>query len=138
MHSYLFYGICWDEEGHIWPWHTDLGTLPPAERATAEESDKDWLVRALGSGARLLCVGKHGEALAPQGHVAVASEYRVLPPGESMSLGQQLPVRNTEYLNSVLSKFCAAVGYDFDDLQGNGQVGWFLVSFHPGSTSEAP
>ena len=132
----LFYGICWDEEDHIWPWAVRYGTLPKEMRARLDsegdaESDEAWLERNLpGSG---LEIGEHCMASCKMGYVAVSSTSALAWRGGLKKL-DLVASAHQEYTQEQvwrqkLADFCAVAGYDFDHLDRMGRVGWFLCAW---------
>ncbi len=130
--AYLFYGICWDEEDHWWPWHPEFGSLPEEQRADEEELDDDWLKRNLTSASELT-IGEHCMQSCPMGFVAIRKTYEHAWRGYPNKLDLRSAVLHAreEEANwrTTLRGFCYAVGYDFEQLDRDGKVGWFLCSW---------
>lgn len=133
--AYFFFGICWDEDDHFWPWHPEFGTLPEAERAGEDETDTAWLKRQAPSLADALTIGEHCTPAVPMGYVAVTETHELAWRGYPKRL--PLPSLYTEEAEAeqeaqwraLLRAFCEVAGYDFDHLDATEKIGWWLCSW---------
>lgn len=139
--AYLFYGICWDKEDHIWPWRSDdwddivTSPLEIEQRAKEEETDDEWLARVLPTLADKVTIGEHCMRSCSMGYVAIPTTHerawRGYPKKLQLASGltDDAEREMEEDWRRTLRGFCEAVGYDFDVLDKAGKVGWFLCSW---------
>jgi hypothetical protein len=119
----FFYGICWNEEDHVWPWE--------GEEDGDENVDPDEILADLDLEDRLT-IGTHCMATCPMGYVAIADTMSIANRGYPRRVDEALrnldPEVWAEETAVHLRKFCDAVGYDFDALVKDGRVGWWVCS----------
>jgi hypothetical protein len=127
----LFYGICWDEEGHTWPWNReddddDADQLFDDDLDDEEREEK-----------YELHFGTHCLASNPMGFAAIPSTFvrsnrgypvRIDEKSEDRDHLPTAPKNPLKDWNAKLKTFCEDYGYDFDELVEAGRVGWFICS----------
>jgi hypothetical protein len=148
----FFYGICWDEEGHVWPWERE-GDDDLLEKVLDDDEDSDeGRIDAEDDENRVsdglddetrsekygLQIGTHCLASCPMGYVAIPSTFARAWRGGPVKIDEEGdgdrtslpadPANPVREWNKLLKKFCKDYGYDFDDLMDNGKIGWFLCS----------
>lgn len=115
----FFYGICWDEEDHLWPWE-DTDDENADHPTTEEWLDAHGLLDDIDLGVHCSESCRMGYAAVRDTVVEAARGY---PRQVTPSDGDRGP------LNTYLIKFCEAAGYDFDELARAGKVGWWICSY---------
>lgn len=138
----LFYGVCFDEEDHIWPWRQPPededkpGGLSSEQRADEDETVDEWMARVL-PWSDDIEIGEHCCASSPMGYIAIASTSKLAWRGCPVDVSPLFSDGLTDDAqrdwkleqDRKLRDFCEAVGYDFAALVREKKVGWWLCSW---------
>lgn len=128
--AYLFFGICWGEEDHVWAWNLDEEGCPK-EDADEWVDDDTWMEENLPGLKDEILLLTHCSDRAPMGLAALAPSWKCAHRGHPERIEPsflQIPEEVMTGWLQMLETFCARAGYDFALLQQEGQVGWFLAS----------
>jgi hypothetical protein len=118
--AFFFYGICWDQEDHLWPWETHT-TGDPLDDAPGME---DWEDQHRGALAPFqVRIGEHCEQTCPMGLLALAETFTKAKRGYPKRI---LHTQQSSDAEERLKGACEVIGYRWEDVKD--KVGWWLVS----------